>query len=136
MEFVIVMALLVILSTVIIVILNPTQQYSRARNIQRTSHVNAIAEAVRQRIIDNHGTFQTNCSVGALPTTSTQMGSGTGKYNIEPCLVPVYLSVMPLDPSVGTSSATGYNIFLNASSGIITVSAPYAEVSTTISVTR
>lgn len=135
-ELIVAVALMAILGVVILINLNPSQQYAKARNTQRISHTNIIAEAVRQRIIDNHGTFQTGCSSGPLPSTSTPMGSGTGKYNIEPCLVPVYLSVMPLDPVVGTSSAIGYNIFRDSSTTAITISAPNAELDETILIVR
>ena len=68
--------------------------------------------------------------------------AGAGNYNIAPCLVPIYAFSLPFDP-VATSGHyasvsdydTGYSISI-ATSGVITLSAPYAELGKTISITR
>lgn len=135
-ELLVVIGIIAILAGVVIVALNPGRQFAQARNTQRWSNVNTLLNAVGQRAADNRGVFEAGCSAGAIPTSSTQLGSGPGNYNIEPCIVPTYISVMLSDPSVGTSSATGYNIVRDSATGRITVSAPNAELSETISVTR
>lgn len=136
MEFIVTIGLMAILSAVILYFLNPAQQYAQARNNQRISNVNTIAEAIYQRIIDTHYNFANGCASGVLPATTTQLGSGAGNYNIEPCLVPTYIPTMPLDPSNGTSSATGYYIAYVSTTMIFTVSAPNAELGQSISVTK
>ena len=135
-ELIVAIGVAAIISGTLLYFLNPASQFAQARNNQRTSHINIIASAVRSRMTDNHGIFQTNCSSGPLPSTTTQMGSGAGNYNAEPCVVPIYISVMPLDPSVGTSTATGYSIIYNSTTAQITISAPNAELGQTISITR
>ncbi len=135
-ELLVTISIAAVIAGTILIFFNPVQQYARARNNQRTTHVNIIASAVRARITDNHGVFETNCSSGSLPTTSTQMGSGEGNYNIEPCIVPVYLSVMPVDPVNGTTTATGYNIAYSTTTRQFTVRAPNAELNQVIFVTR
>lgn len=135
-ELLLTVAIAAILGAAILYFLNPASQYAAARNNQRVTHINTLAGAVRSRITDNHGVFETNCVSGPLPGTTTTLGSGPGNYNIEPCLIPTYLSVMPLDPSNGTSSSTGYSIVYTSTTRQFVVGAPNAELGQTISVTR
>lgn len=135
-EILVVIGIIAILAGVVIVALNPARQFAQARNSQRWSNVNTILNAIGQRMADNKGVFETGCPAGPLPATSTQMGSGAGNYDIEPCLVPTYISIMPVDPSVGTSTATGYFVEQDAATERVTVSAPNAELGESISVTR
>ncbi len=85
---------------------------------------------------DNKGLWTTdyNCQA-AIPAVATEIGTGTGNINLQKCLVPTYVSAMVMDPLNGTEAATGYTIFLG-SNGRITISAPFAELSEVISVTR
>ncbi len=135
-ELLVTISIAAVVAGAVFIFLNPLGLYAQARNNQRITHINIIASAVRGRITDNHGVFEANCSNGPLPTSTTQMGSGAGNYNIEPCLVPVYLSVMPVDPVNGASAATGYNIIYSTTTRQFTLSAPNAELNKTISVTR
>lgn len=74
------------------------------------------------------------CSA-TLPAVTTPIGSGVGKVNLNPCIVPTYVSIMVMDPSVGAAADIGYTIVQGAN-GRITVSAPNAELDEIISVTR
>lgn len=143
-EIVIVTALMVILAATYFFVANPGGQLASARNTTRINELEAIMNAVRQNVADqDNGQF--SCSSGPLPTsTPLDMASGpaTSTYNIAPCLVPTYLYTMPFDPSASSSHYTsvtdydtGYTIVENAS-GTITLSAPYAELGKTISVSR
>ncbi len=107
----------------------------RARNEQRFSNVNALAKAIGKRAADNQGVFEKNCIAGPVPTTPAKMASGgSGNYNIAPCLVPLYISLIPNDPAIpnghytdSTDYDSNYYIVRNAATGRITVSAPGAE---------
>jgi type IV pilus assembly protein PilA len=140
-ELLVVIGIIAILSGVVIVALNPARQFAQARNTQRWSNINAILNGVGQNLADNKGIF--TCAAGVIPTSSTRMSSST--YNIGPCLVPTYISLMPYDPAPisgvayftsETNYDTGYFIQRDATSGRVTVTAPSQELSEIISVSR
>jgi len=137
-ELLVVIGIIAILASVVIVALNPARQFAQARNTQRSANVNAILNAIGQNMADNRGVW--NCASGALPTSSQNMAA-TGGYNMYPCIVPTYISEMVGDPTTGTNVASssayssGYSVVQDAA-GRVTVSAPTAELSTVISVTR
>lgn len=143
-ELLVVIGIIAILAGVVIVALNPARQFAQARNSQRSSNVNTILNAVGQRLADNRGTWPTSGDCASLPTATTTMSSA--QYNIYKCIVPTYVSSMPIDPADGvltdaTSYDTGYEITRDATTGRVTVNAKFAETitglaSTTISVSR
>lgn len=142
-EILVVIGIIAILAGVVIVALNPARQFAQARNSQRWSNVNTILNAVGQRIADNRGVFETGCAAGAIPATSTKMAVGAGNYDIAPCLVPTYVPTMPFDPTATGAHYTstsdydaGYVLFKDATTGRVTVSAPSAELSEVISISR
>ncbi len=132
-ELLVVIGIIAILAAVVIIAINPARQFAQARDTQRWNGVNTVLNAIGQRMADNKGIFETGCAAGALPATSTQIG--TGGYNIESCIVPTYVSVMPLDPSSGTATSTGYFVQYASSTRRVTVSAT-GEIDANISVTR
>lgn len=138
-EILVVIGIIAILAGVVIVALNPARQFAQARDTQRWSNINTILNAVGQRSADNKGIFETGCLAGAIPTSTAAMKS-SGGYDIAPCIVPIYVSTMPYDPSTGSYSTstydTGYTIIRDATTGRVTVSAPSAEITTPIAVTR
>lgn len=137
-ELLIVIGILSILMGAIIAAINPARQFAQARNSQRWAHISSVLSAVYTNIVDNKGTFV--CATGALPGSATAMKASSG-YDICSCLVSVYLPSVPFDPTSGsyTSCATydsGYTIYQDASTNRITVAAPSAELSETVSLTR
>ncbi|HUZ92629.1 MAG TPA: prepilin-type N-terminal cleavage/methylation domain-containing protein [Candidatus Paceibacterota bacterium] len=140
-EIMIAIALLVIIATIGLVAANPAGQIAGARNNERQLHLQALMNSIRQNIADTSGETFT-CVAGAIPTTSTDMASASGSYNIAPCIIPAYLFTMPFDPSASGAHYTSvsdydtdYTIMENAS-GVITVAAPYAELKKSISISR
>ena len=137
-ELLIVIGILAILISAVVIAINPNRQFAQARNAQRRSNAQAVVMAIYENLIDNRGTF--TCASGPIPTTITTIKSGTGGYNLCPCIVPTYLPILIVDPSTGTgkdctSYDTGYTIIRDATSGRITIAAPSAELGETISTT-
>jgi prepilin-type N-terminal cleavage/methylation domain-containing protein len=147
-EILVVIGIIAILAAVVIIAINPARQFAQARNTQRTSNVNAILNAVWQRMVDNRGVWNTACDNGdaadggaatvTLPGTATEIGrdSAGGNIDLEECIVPTYISTMVMDPSTGTANDTGYRVMQAAGAGRVTIDVIAPELSETISVTR
>ncbi len=131
-ELLLVIGIIAILASIVIVAINPTKQLGDARNAQRRSDVNTILNAVYQYAIDNNGTIPTGITTTADEVCRTG-GTTTGCVNLS-ALTGSYLVSLPNDPQA-TSSDTGYSV-VRDTNGRITVVAPLAENSDTISVTR
>lgn len=137
-EILIVLGMLALLSTVVLVAVNPLRQFAQARNTQREANVSALLNAVGHRLADNRGIFEiasSTCSA-RLPISPTAISS-SGGYDLRPCLVPAYLPELPFDPQEGTNTCTtetcsaageaydtAYTISQDASTSRITVCAP------------
>ncbi|MFH1346923.1 MAG: type II secretion system protein [Spirochaetota bacterium] len=139
-ELLVVIGIIAILAAVVIVALNPARQFAQARNTQRWSNINTLLNAVGQRMADNKGVWNATCgaSTVTIPSSLTNIGSSAGLVNLEPCLVPTYVSIMVFDPKDGDATDTKYQIFQNATTSRITVgvSASSIELDEAISVTR
>ena len=139
-ELLVVIGIIAILAAVVIIAINPARQFAQARNTQRWSNVNAILNAIGQNMADNRGVF--DCTDGgAIPATPATMSFTD--YDIYDCIVPTYISTLPVDPETGIFTDgndydTGYTVVKDAVTNRITVAAPAAELSIPggISVTR
>lgn len=135
-ELLLVIGIIAILASIVIVAINPTRQLGQARDAQRRSDVNTVLNAVYQYAIDNNG---------ILPSGVTTTRGEVCTYNAAACTSPAinlrllsgtYLVNMPRDPQ-RVATATGTNYFIvQTANGRVTVDAPGAEQTTTISVTR
>ncbi|MCA9302362.1 type II secretion system protein [Candidatus Nomurabacteria bacterium] len=135
-ELLVVIGILTILLSIVLIAINPSRQFQQANNTQRRSDVSAILNATHQYMADNNGT-----PPSAITNTATNIGSGNTDIDLCDDLVPTYIAEMPFDPIDGsyTSCASydsGYEISKSSTDNRITVSAPSAELSETISVTR
>ena len=123
-EILVVIGLVAILATIVLIAINPARQFAQGRNSQRTSNVNAILNAIGQRIADNKGLFPVATGCPAL-TASTVYTIGVGASAVTAvspatvfidmsCLVPTYIATsLPVDPNGVWNSATDYNTRYN-----------------------
>lgn len=141
-EILLVIGMIAILATIVIVAVNPARQFAQSRNTQRVSNVNTILNAVHQYAVDNTGTLPASIPTSATcATTATNEicktgGTCTSLVDLSVLTTnETYLVSIPYDPSGATTNGAGYHIAKSAN-GRITVCAPDAELSVTISVTR
>lgn len=133
MEILVVIGIIAILAAIVIIAINPAKQFAQARNTTREAGVNSILNAIGQRIADNKGVFAgqfsgTSYTCGPLPSSATAVGTSmatdtttaTGDLG---CLVPTYISALPLDPTAASGSNTGYTVAVGTT-GRVTVCAP------------
>lgn len=136
-EVLLVIVIIAILAGIVIIAINPGRQISSANNTQRSSDVKALLDAIHQYSIENRGTLPAGITDAAL-----NIGSTVADADICTLLVPTYIAAMPFDPTADgaaytdcTAYNTGYTALVTAD-GRVTVAAPSAELSETISVTR
>lgn len=141
-EILLVVAAIAILAGIVILAINPTKQLGDTRNAQRRSDVTTILNAVYQYTIDNTGTLPTiptgSCALVAANQICKATATGTCSVGVALTTLTAsekYLVSLPIDPTTSSTDGTGYYISKSANNRI-TVCAPSAEQSATISVTR
>jgi len=146
-EILVVIGIIAILAAIVIIAINPARQFAQARNTQRTANVNAILNAIGQRMADNKGVFTGTGCANDIPTTPTRV-QNSGGFDLAPCVVPTYITALPFDPSTTTPATaywtdsthydSGYHVSKD-STGRVTVCANTIEtniVTTPICITR
>jgi len=140
-EVLLVIAILAILASIVIVALNPAQQFASARDAQRQSDVYSILNALHQYALDNEGAFPEALTTEELEICQTDSLSCTGMHDLSVLTDDQqYLVEMPADPQCPYSDATcaeggtGYYAYINEN-GRVTVNA-YGSENSEISVTR
>lgn len=132
-EILLVVTLLAILAGIVILAINPPRQLAEARNAQRTADAYALLNAVYQYAADHDG---------ELPAVLTETWGGICREggNCDGFLDlsilsenQKYLATLPLDPSASNENWTGYSI-RRSSTGIVSISAPSAELGAVIEV--
>jgi len=143
-EVLLVMGLIAILAAIVIIAINPVQQFKQARDTQRWANVNTILNAVHQYAVSNRGMIPGNITTTATEICKSDATNCTGLLDLSSYLTAneLYLVSMPIDPVCpgGTpacdANGVGYTLKTSSSgNGRITVDAPQAELAT-ISVTR
>lgn len=134
-EVLLVVALLGILAAIVIVAINPARQVAQANNAQRQADVNTILNAVYQYAVDNNGSIPSS-----ITTTQTEIcatgGTCSGLVDLGVLTAnETYLTAIPNDPTGSSANGAGYEIVATPNNRV-TVIAPDAQLSETVSVTR
>lgn len=135
-ELLLVIGIIAILAAIVIVAINPTKQLGDARNAQRRSDVNTILNAVYQYSIDKNGNMPATIGTTATPICKNDAASCQFGVVLDVLVDDSYVISIPFDPNKSTTTGSNYLISKNATTNRITVEAPGAENSQTISVTR
>lgn len=137
-ELLVVIGILAVLLAITLIAINPARQFSQANNTKRRSDVNAILNAINQYGADNKGVLPTGITTTVQTITDTEA-------DICAALVTQYLAALPVDPLTNNGAAitdcavaytTNYTVVQSAADNRITVTAPAAELTEVISVTR
>lgn len=108
----------------------------QGRNAQRSTDVAMILKAVYQYALDNNNQLPTAITTTPTAICRTGASSCTGLINLSVLTTSQrYIAAIPIDPQSTSTNSTNYNISRTAN-GRVTIAAPLAEASTTISVTR
>lgn len=134
-EILLVVAAIGILAGIVILAINPNKQLGQTRNAQRQSDVTTLLNAVYQYSLDNDGSLP-----ASITTTQTEIcktsATCTGLIDLSVLTASEeYLVSIPTDPTGSSTNGAGYEI-LKTANNRVTVVAPDAEQSATISVTR
>lgn len=142
-ELLVVIGVLTVLLAITLVAINPSRQFKQANDTQKRSDVSAILNAVHQFAADSKGVLPSG-----ITGTPTEIGNAVGQVDLCADLVTTYIADLPLDPTSGTTDATGdcstatsystgYLISQSGTDGRVTVSATSdVNPAQTISVTR
>jgi len=141
-EMLVVLGLIALLSSIVLVAVNPSRQFKLGRDSERSAHLTAILNAIGQDMAENRGQFMCGTSTNMLPTTLTPISSNNG-FELASCIVPLYLASMPYDPSgVGahftsmTDYQTNYSISQDANAHITLTAQSELDPSKPITATR
>ncbi len=129
-EIMVAVGIVSLVISAIILALNPARQFAKARNSQRQHDVREIYQAITTYASNNSGQYP-----GGITSQPKTIGTNPDvlRYvNLEPVLVPQYMSNLPLDPTAGTTADTGYQVFLDQNNRLVAL-ASYAELNILIS---
>lgn len=135
-ELLVVIGVIAILAAIVLVAVNPARNFAQARNTQRRNDIYQVLNACHQFSVSNNGNFPTG--ITATPQDIGTIGIGLGAEVDENgnAFVPLYMPMIPFDPTTGYDAATtGYVLFQEAD-GRLTATATAAELGDTITITR
>lgn len=143
-EILVVIGIIAVLAAVVLVAINPSRQFKLARDLQRSTNLDALLNAIHQNMSEHRGTFVCAGSVRTLPTNLTRIKSSAAVGDLgdmAQCLVPDYIASLPFDPSSPgahfastTDYDTGYEVSVDANGRLFASST--GELTASITSTR
>lgn len=136
-ELLLVICIVAILASIVIVSINPKKQYGDARDTQRRADVNTILNAIAEYAAQHKGKLPPAITTNSLQICQTAAASCGGYADLSVLTTSgAYLPKIPIDPQIDSGTGgTRYYVQKNAN-GTVTVTAPGAENTTSISVSR
>lgn len=142
-EILLVIAIIGILSSILVVAINPARQFAKARDTERETDLIAILSAVTQYSAEHSGALPDtdgDPDTSNFPTALTCIGTDPGCFDLAGAgdageeMVPVYMSAIPTDPQIGDDGDTGYSIYVDVNDRL--VAEVESETKGTISITQ
>jgi prepilin-type N-terminal cleavage/methylation domain-containing protein len=124
-EILLVIALIGVLSSIVLVAINPSRQLAEARNTERLDDITKINQALEDYFVTNRA-YPTGITSIYQDICPPNGGSNCLELSV---LVPSYIPKIPLDPNGGN-----YQIIINPSNGQIGLKAPNSEVGISVAV--
>jgi type IV pilus assembly protein PilA len=140
-EMLLVVIIIAILTTIVLVALNPARQLALTNNTKRSADVNVILNAVSEFMIENDGDLPVS-EESNLNVIQKNMGITSSDVDICDELVPDFIAEIPFDSTQDNAyfiSCNDYNAEYTISAdsdGRVTVESPHAQLFADISVTR
>lgn len=141
-EILLVIGIIGILSTVLMVVINPKQQIDRAQDAQRETDLVAIVSTIQQFAAENSGTLPDTDGdeeTSNFPTTATCIGTDVSCFDLasagddEESIVPNFVVSLPMDPDTGTLENTGYTIYVDENGHLHASATPETKPSIEVS---
>ncbi|MBU1033005.1 MAG: prepilin-type N-terminal cleavage/methylation domain-containing protein [Patescibacteria group bacterium] len=135
-ELLLVITIIIILASIVLIAINPARNIAQANNAQRYSDVNTIINAIHQYTIDNDGILPSAITSVDTEICQTDASSCSGLIDLSAVTFEErYVLELPTDPTSASTNGTGYYVQKDAYDRI-TISAPFAQLSATIEVSR
>ncbi|OGM21226.1 hypothetical protein A2714_05465 [Candidatus Woesebacteria bacterium RIFCSPHIGHO2_01_FULL_38_9] len=146
-EILVAVAIVGILSTIMIVSVNPGRQLAKARDTERQTHLVGILSAILQYSQEHSGDLPDtdgDPATSNFPTTATCIGTDVSCFDLAGAgetgetIVPVFMVAMPEDPKYADptdpQSDTGYTIYVDVNGRLHT--SAVGEITNPITVDR
>jgi len=133
-ELQLVVAIMSILSSTVMLAVDPARNLAQAYNSQRWMDVNGIMRAVQQYEIDNGGKMPATVLAASREICRTEAKRCIGMVDLTVLTAhKKYLTRLPVDPVSASENGTGYFIFRDADDRV-NVTAPFAQLGSDISI--
>lgn len=132
-EILVVIGIIGILSSVVIVAINPNKQFCEAQNAQRKVHEREVRNALQQYLIDKWsaagGSNLPTTAAQAKPICRSGVTTDATCVNLD-ALAPTYVVALPVDLSETNAHYTGYKLYKNDAGQEVPVATYYTPTCT------